>query len=305
MIYFIIFLSLVVGLVLWMGYNAPKRSRKVILPAKNAKEKRIQINAELALNWYEKLYLKTEVLLKKIGKDWNYMVKISAVCFVLGIIAGVILFRDPFLSVVAGIAFVPLSYLYLFVRTMDARQQEIDELENTMSIITNAYMASNDILRAFQMYIDEKNRDVEERFRRVTPFDEFVSDVLLVNPNIERALVILSGKVANVHFKNWIKNLILCTKDRNLKFSLLPVLNKMNDQKALQMESNTAMIAGWRNYLLTVAVMFSIIPVLKIANQEWFLILTQTTVGKMLVVAMIIAALVTAAIVVRINKPIT
>lgn len=300
-----IFAVMAIGFILALDYKMPMPKMKIRRPTKKAKEKRIQINAELALNRFEKLYLKTDTLLKKIGKGWKYMAKLSAACFALGIFAGTLLFRDPFLATVTGIAFIPLSYLYLYIRTMDARQQELDELENTMSIITNAYMANDDILRAFQTYIDEKNRDVEERFRKVTPFDEFVSDVLLVNPNIERALVILSGKINNVHFKNWIKNLILCTKDRNLKFSLLPVLNKMNDQKALQMESDTAMIAGWRNYLITVCVMFSILPLFKLTQKDMFLILTQTTIGKILVVAMIIAALVTAGIVAKINKPIT
>lgn len=301
----LIFLILVIGLILVLDLKFAAPKIKIRKPAKKAKEKRIQINAELALNRFEKLYLKTDALLKKLGKGWKYMAKLSVACFALGILAGTLLFRDPFLATVTGIAFMPLSYLYLYIRTMDARQQELDELENTMSIITNAYMANDDILRAFQTYIDEKNRDVEERFRKVTPFDEFVSDVLLVNPNIERALVILSGKISNIHFKNWIKNLILCTKDRNLKFSLLPVLNKMNDQKALQMESDTAMIAGWRNYIITVVVMFSILPLFKVIKQDMFLILTQTTVGKILVVAMILSALVTAAIVAKINKPIT
>lgn len=301
----LIFLILIIGLILVLDLKLPTPKMKIRRPAKKAKEKRIQINAELALNRFEKLYFRTDALLKKIGKGWKYMAKLSVACFALGILAGTLLFRDPFLATVTGIAFIPLSYLYLYIRTMDARQQELDELENTMSIITNAYMASDDILRAFQVYIDEKNRDVEERFRKITPFDEFVSDVLLVNPNIERALVILSGKINNVHFKNWIKNLILCTKDRNLKFSLLPVLNKMNDQKALQMESDTAMIAGWRNYIITVVVMFSILPLFKVIKQDMFLILTQTTVGKILVVAMILSALVTAAIVSKINKPIT
>ena len=98
--------------------------------------------------------------------------------------------------------------------------------------------------------------------------------------------------------------LILCSKDRRLKFALQPVVDAMRDEKRMQIESDTQMSATWRNYLATVAVLFSIIPTLRVAQESWYLILTQTALGRIFIILMMITSLVTGIYVMRINKPI-
>lgn len=269
-----------------------------------AKRKRIYIIAENALNPLEKTMVKVDSLLKKIHKSWNYFYKVVAVFFLAGCMCGIGIFRDVTLSLFAGAAFMPLAYLFLLFRTMSARRRELEELESVMSIITNAYLTSDDIIGAFQVYVEEKNRYVDERFREINPFDEFLTDVLLINPNVERALILLDGKIDNRHFHEWINKLLLCMKDRRMKFNLQSTLRAMNDQKNIQQESDTAMMTAWRNYLMTIAAMFSVIPILKFVNVQWFLTLTQTVIGKGFVIAMILTSLLTAAYVMKINRPI-
>jgi len=63
--------------------------------------------------------------------------------------------------------------------------------------------------------------------------------------------------------------------------------------KAMQIESDSMMTRVWRDYLMTVGMMFSIIPLMRFSNAEWFAILTETTIGKTLIVVMLITALAT------------
>jgi hypothetical protein len=98
--------------------------------------------------------------------------------------------------------------------------------------------------------------------------------------------------------------LILCYHDRQLKFALFPIIKAMNDAKSMQIESDGMMVRVWRDYLMTVGLMFSVIPMMRFSNAEWFSILTQTTIGKLLIVIMLLTALATAFYVMKITKPV-
>ena len=139
--------------------------------------------------------------------------------------------------------------------------------------------------------------------RTPSPFDEFVSEIRLVNPNIEHGLYRLSAKVKNRYFNEWVKTLILCYNDRRLKFALFPVIKAMNDAKSMQIESDGMMVRVWRDYLMTAGLMFSIIPMMRFSNAQWFYLLTNTTIGKLLITLMLLTALGTAFFVMKVTKP--
>lgn len=220
-----------------------------------------------------------------------------------GFIAGVLLFGDAGLAAVMAACVIPAPYFYLTVKSSAAAREEIEGLENTMSIITNAYAGSDDIIKAVELYIEEKNRYIPIHLRTPSPFDEFISEIRLVNPNIEHGLYRLSAKVKNRYFSEWAKTLILCYKDRRLKFALFPVIKAMNDAKSMQIESDGMMVRVWRDYLMTAGLMFSIIPMMRFSNAQWFYILTNTPIGKLLIVLMLLTALGTAFFVMKVTKP--
>ena len=113
----------------------------------------------------------------------------------------------------------------------------------------------------------------------------------------------LSAKIINRYFSEWVKTLILCYHDRRLKFALFPIIRAMNDAKTMQTESDGMMVRVWRDYLMTAGLMISIIPMMKFANAEWFYLLTQTTVGRLLIVLMLLTALATAFYVLKATRP--
>ena len=303
--YILIFILIILGLWFLFGDELLKTEKQINISFNRtmAKSKRTKINAAVTLNKYEKLMIRIDTLLLRLKKKRRYFYTLLMICFLAGIAAGFAFFRGFLLSVITGFMFLPLSYLFLMFRAQGATRKELEELENTMSIITNAYMGNDDIVRAVETYVKEKNK-YEDGILRITPLDEFVSDIVMINPNVERGLDILARKINNKHFYEWVKVLILCSKDRRLKFALQPVVDAMGDEKRMQIESDTQMSATWRNYLATVAVLFSIIPTLRVAQESWYLILTQTALGRIFIILMMITSLVTGIYVMRINKPI-
>lgn len=295
-----------IGIILIFNMNIQPKAKIVSISFKKteAKSKRVKINAEVTLNKFEKIILRLDLLLKKLGKTRNHLYLTMGVCFLVGCMVGYFCFAVPFLTLTTGFAFVPLTYLYLLFSTQEITREELAELQNTMSIITNAYLSNNNILKSVEMYIEERRRYQDGAFHKVTPFEEFVSDCLHISSNIDRNLALLAAKINNKYFDQWVKNLRLCMENKEMRFALQPVIDAMVDEKIMQIESDTQMKKTWTNYLLIVGVMFAVIPTFRMARKEWYLILTQTGMGQFIIFLMIISALISAVYVMKINKPI-
>lgn len=292
----IVFILICLALFLLLGINAfkieqnPLKKRRLILAGT-----RLKITERIAIH-FATLFRQTRCTKKK----FLVMVLVAAAG---GFVAGILLFRSTDLAAVMSACMTPAPYFYLTVKSSAAAREEIEGLENTMSIITNAYAGCDDIIKAVELYVEEKNRYVPVHLRVPTPFDEFVTEIRLVNPNVEHGLYRLSAKIKNRYFSEWVKTLILCHKDRRLKFALFPIIKAMNDAKSMQIESDGMMVRVWRDYLMTAGLMFSVIPMMRFSNAEWFSILTKTTIGRLLIVLMLLTALGTAFYVMKVTKP--
>ena len=268
------------------------------------KQRRLYLSGA-KLKIIERVSLRFTTLFRQTGYTFRKFFIMVAAALAGGFLAGVLLFNDTGLAAIAAFCFTPTPYLYLNIKSARAAREEIEGLENTMSIITNAYAGCDDIIKAVETYVQEKNRYIPMHLRKPTPFEEFVSEIKLITPNIEHGLYRLTAKIKNRYFTEWIKMLILCYHDRRLKFALFPVIKSMNDAKAMQIESDGMMVRVWRDYLMTVGMMFSVIPLMRFSNAEWFVILTETTIGKLLIVVMLITALATSFYVMRVTKPVS
>ena len=251
----------------------------------------------------ERIALRFQTLLRQTGTTMKKFVLMLAAAGLAGFLAGVLLLTDTGLAAVLAVCMIPAPYFYLSIKSARVAREEIEGLENAMTVITNAYMACDDIIKAVETYVQEKNRYIPVNLRRPTPFDEFVSEIRIINPNVESGLYRLMAKIKNRYFSEWIKMLVLCYHDRRLKFALFPIIQSMNDAKTMQIESDSMMVRVWRDYLMTVGMMFSVIPLMRFSNAEWFSILTGTVIGKVLIVVMLVTALATSFYVMRVTRP--
>ncbi len=252
----------------------------------------------------ERIAIRFQTLFRQTGCTQKKYLVMTGAAAAGGFLAGLMLFNSAELAAVVSVCLTPAPFFYLTVKSATAAREEIEGLENTMSIFTNAYAGCDDIIKAVETYVEEKNRYIPAHLRTPTPFDEFISEIRLINPNVEHGLYRLSAKIKNRYFAEWVKMLILCCHDRRLKFALFPIIKAMNDAKSMQIESDGMMVRVWRDYLLTAGLMFSVIPMMRFSNAEWFSILTQTTIGKLLIVIMLLTALATAFYVMKITKPV-
>lgn len=169
-------------------------------------------------------------------------------------------------------------------------------MENSMNLITNSYLSCNDIIKSINENLDKL--DIPK------PFEEFITDVTLIDSNIKRALLKLEIKINNRYFSEWINILVLAQeKSGDYRFILPAVVQSMNDAKRLQIEADTVMMAVWKEYFTSILLSFSIIPLLRWSNEVWFEILVGSVTGKLLILLMLLLTLISAFITLKINKP--
>ncbi len=278
--------------------------RRLSLTANVLREKRESITSR-KLSAHERLTVRIRTAAKNAGFTMRGYTVLTVAAAGIGVVLGNALFSGIELGTATGIAFLAVPYIFMLMRGQTAARKETEQLENAMSVITNAYMGCNDIVESFFSYVRERNRNRDPGQADTTPFDEFVTEVTLINPDVERGLYILEAKIRNYHFSEWVKMLRMCNGNSHLKFALPPIVKAMGDAKAMQIESDTQMSRVWKDYIMTVALMFGIIPILRFTNADWYAILTTTFVGKLLIGLMLVLALVSAFIVTRITKPIS
>lgn len=306
LIYAAIGLILFYGLITLLDANPLKDEKRISLSFTKsyAKSKREQINADRELNKREELVSKINGLLMLIDKDWTYYYKLMVLCFIGGLFFGIIVVGDILLAIPMGIISIPISYLFLRSKAGGEIRRRIENLENAMSIITNGYMVSENIIHAVEAYVRAKNRGIDQDLIKVTPFDKFIANTKMINPNIKRGLKIMAAEIDNEDFTAWTNVLILCQDDKGLKYMLKPIVQGMNDVKALQLKSDVEISMAWKNFIIMIVLTFLTIPFLRLMEEEWFLILTDTPIGKLLILLMIISALGSSIYAAKVNKPI-
>ena len=224
--------------------------------------------------------------------------------FLLGTFAGGFFLGDSLLGLLLGVAALPLPLIYILMQARRFMKRESEQIEELMSSVTGAYIATNSIITAFESYNNLRLKGMDPLLRRIGPIDEFLIDVHAINPSVDNALRRLQAKLNNRYFDDWVNMLILCQQNKEMRFALQPIIKAFNDSKLAQLEADTVTGLVWREYFLVLCMLFGLFPVLRLSNEVWFNILTQTFIGRILVCIMLVAALGTAFYVMKVTRPI-
>ena len=143
--------------------------------------------------------IKLKNALKATGKTKSFSVSVTAavVLMFLGAAAAVILnniFLLPVFCIACGAA--PFMYLSSIISAYE--KQLADEMETTLSAVTNSYLRSEDIISS-----------VKENLKYIKPplysvFEEFLTETEAVSPDIKAALINMSDKTQDGIFKEWV-----------------------------------------------------------------------------------------------------
>lgn len=171
-------------------------------------------------------FKRLNISLKMIGhQKYIYtIIFITLILIFLGIITGTS-FSNPFLIPVFIVALASLPYVYIRSLYLNYKNLLMDEMGIALSVITSSYERSENIISAF-----EENTDfIGEPLKSV--FQDFLVGVNNVGLNLEDCLESMKDKIQNPIFSEWIDNLKRCAKDRNLKVSLKPTVDRIREIK--------------------------------------------------------------------------
>ncbi len=197
---------------------------------------------------------------------------------------------------VAGFMFVPFWYIKL---TASHFKKDVSaELETALSIITTAYLRSEDILTSVEENLEYLNPPVKNVFQ------DFVARIRLIDSDLESALEDLKGKIANDVFEEWVDALKACLYDRSLKTTLTPIVAKLSDMRIVNAELEYLVFEPRKEYITMVLLVVGNIPLLYFLNQSWYDTLMHTIPGQIMLSITGIIIFVSAAYVVKLTKPI-
>lgn len=295
--YFIIFLLLAFAMFLILDIKPVRRKIRISISKNVAEDKRKKVDEKYArLKLNERVMISIRNTVTMSGFSLNIFWLFVLLSGLAGVIVGKFLFVETVLAISTGIIMLPVPYIILKIRARWYKRNQDELLENTMNLITNSYLSCNDIIKAVNENLDKL--DIPK------PFEEFITDVTLIDSNIKRALQKLELKINNKYFSEWIDILCLSQeKSGDYRFILPAVVQSMNDAKRLQIEADTVMMTVWKEYFTSILLSFSIIPLLRWSNAVWFEILVGSAVGKTLIVIMLIMTLISAFLTLKINKP--
>lgn len=295
--YFIIFLLLAFAMFLILDIKPVRRKIRISISKNVAEDKRKKVDEKYArLKLNERVMISIRNTVTMSGFSLNIFWLFVLLSGLAGVIVGKFLFVETVLAISTGIIMLPVPYIILKIRARWYKRNQDELLENTMNLITNSYLSCNDIIKAVNENLDKL--DIPK------PFEEFITDVTLIDSNIKRALQKLELKINNKYFSEWIDILCLSQeKSGDYRFILPAVVQSMNDAKRLQIEADTVMMTVWKEYFTSILLSFSIIPLLRWSNAVWFEILVGSAVGKTLIIIMLIMTLISAFLTLKINKP--
>jgi hypothetical protein len=194
-----------------------------------------------------------------------------------------------------GLAIAPQAIIQ--IRTGEFLRGLQEKLEIGMGIITNSYLQSGDLVGSVQ----------ESHHLLPAPLDSILKSFLVetqfIDANLVRALDLMKGKIDNYYWQEWCSVLIQCQHDRQLRFALPGIVDRLSETRRIQLEVDTTIRKRFGDYIITVMIVLGSIPLMGLMMPEWYEMLMETVAGKITLAVVLAAILTTAIWVTRINRP--
>ena len=243
--------------------------------------------------------LEAQSVLEMTGRG-NRFSMVCAVALALFCLGGslAILLGNYFLAPVMAVGFLFLPFWYVKLTASHYKRDVSEELETALSVITTAYLRTEDIVTAVEENIAYLNPPVSKVFR------EFLMQVRLVNPDMEAALRAMRGRIDNEVFREWCDALSDCQNDRSLKTTLTPIVAKLSDMRNVNAELEYLLTEPRKEFLIMVIFVIGNIPLMYLLNKDWYDVLMHTPLGQIILSVTAAVIFVSAGFVVKLTRPI-
>lgn len=209
-----------------------------------------------------------------------------------------ILLGNFFLAPVMAVGFLFLPFWYVKLTANHYKRDVSAELETALSVITTAYLRTEDIVTA----VEENTAYLNLPVSRV--FEDFLIQIKMVNPDVQAALRVLRGRIDNEVFREWCDAVSDCQHDRSLKTTLTPIVAKLSDMRNVNAELEYRIAEPRKEFLIMVIFVVGNIPLMYLLNKDWYEVLMHTALGQFILAATAAAIFISAGFVVKLTKPI-
>jgi len=198
--------------------------------------------------------------------------------------------------VLSGCAAIPV---FLSQRAMISYDRKLAaELETALSVISSAYIRCGNLVEAVKSNLPGLRRPVSDIFKK------FVVNSTMLSSNAVLCIRELQRSTPNPLFREWCDVLIACADDFDNSSSLLPVVDRMTEERLVNSELETMTAGCRREYFGMVIITLLNIPLLYVINRDWFHALVGTPAGKAVLAFTGCAVFATFLVMTRLTRPV-
>lgn len=251
------------------------------------------------VRFLKKAIVEAQQVLKMTGREKHFSVICAAalIFFTAGACVSIMI-GNFFMAPVMAVGFMFFPFWYVVLSASNYKKNVAAELETALSVITTAYLRTEDILTAVEENLQYLNPPVQKVFQ------DFIMRINYVNPDVHEALKELRGKIDNDVFWEWCDALCDCQYDRSLKTTLTPIVSKLSDIRIVNAELEYMIVEPRKEFIMMVIFVIGNIPLLYCLNKSWYDTLMHTPMGQVILAVTAAIIFVSTAIVVRLTKPI-
>ena len=221
----------------------------------------------------------------------------SLLLFAIGAAIAIVM-GNFFLAPVMAVGFMMLPFWYVQLTASHFKKDIAAELETALSIVTTAYLRSENILTAVEENLSYLNPPVYQVFK------DFVLRVRLIDPDVLEAIKVLRTKIDNEVFREWCDALCDCQHDRSLKVTLTPIVSKLSDMRIVNGELEYLVFEPRKEFIIMVIFVIGNIPLMYLLNKSWYDTLMHTPLGQIILAISAALIFVSTACVLKLTKPI-
>jgi Flp pilus assembly protein TadB len=221
----------------------------------------------------------------------------SLLLFAIGAAIAIVM-GNFFLAPVMAVGFMMLPFWYVQLTASHFKKDIAAELETALSIVTTAYLRSENILTAVEENLHYLNPPVHQVFK------DFVLRVKLIDPDVLEAIKVLRTKIDNEVFREWCDALCDCQHDRSLKSTLTPIVSKLSDMRIVNGELEYLVFEPRKEFIIMVIFVIGNVPLMYLLNKSWYDTLMHTPLGQIILAISAALIFVSTACVIKLTKPI-
>lgn len=268
----------------------PKRSIREEIKVASGRKKRGVLRKELE---------EAQAVLQMTGRGNRFSV-MCAEALALFCIGGAIaiLLGNFLLAPVMAMGFLLLPIWYVKLTANHYKRDVSEELETALSVITTAYLRTEDIMTAAEENLTYLNPPVSRVFQ------DFLTQIKLVNPDVVDAIKRMRGRIDNEVFREWCDAVCDCQNDRSLKTTLPSIVAKLSDMRIVNAELEYMIAEPRKEFLIMVVFVVGNIPLMYFLNKDWYDVLMHTLLGQFILAVTAAAIFVSTGFVIKLTRPI-